>query len=81
MSRGATVAAVILALVVITVGCSRGTSKVSRIVFITVDTTRADRIGCYGYELAETPAMDGLAAPIMSTMHLLTIETMRSGVV
>jgi len=29
---------------------------------ITLDTTRADRIGCYGYERAETPNLDGLAA-------------------
>jgi choline-sulfatase len=29
---------------------------------ITLDTTRADRLGCYGYELATTPAIDALAA-------------------
>ena len=28
---------------------------------ITVDTLRADRVGCYGFELAHTPAIDGLA--------------------
>ncbi len=32
------------------------------VVIITLDTTRADRIGCYGYDLAETPAIDALAA-------------------
>jgi len=32
------------------------------VVLITLDTTRADRLGCYGYELAETPAIDALAA-------------------
>ncbi len=32
------------------------------IVVITLDTTRADRIGCYGYALAETPHLDRLAA-------------------
>jgi arylsulfatase A-like enzyme/predicted negative regulator of RcsB-dependent stress response len=31
------------------------------IVFITLDTTRADRLGCYGYEKAETPHLDALA--------------------
>ncbi len=31
-------------------------------VIITLDTTRADRIGCYGYELAETPRIDDLAS-------------------
>lgn len=30
------------------------------IVLITLDTTRADRLGCYGHELADTPTIDGL---------------------
>jgi len=32
------------------------------ICLITLDTTRADRIGCYGYENAKTPNMDFLAS-------------------
>jgi len=32
------------------------------VLLITLDTTRADRIGCYGYAGAETPALDALAA-------------------
>jgi arylsulfatase A-like enzyme len=32
------------------------------VLFVTFDTTRADHIGCYGYALAETPTIDGLAA-------------------
>lgn len=32
------------------------------LVLITLDTTRADRIGCYGYEAAYTPVLDSLAA-------------------
>lgn len=31
------------------------------VVLVTLDTTRADRIGAYGYALAETPALDRLA--------------------
>lgn len=31
------------------------------ILFFTLDTTRADRIGCYGYENVDTPNMDRLA--------------------
>lgn len=31
------------------------------IVLITLDTVRADHIGCYGYRSAETPALDSLA--------------------
>ena len=32
------------------------------LVFITLDTTRADRLGCYGHELAETENLDALAS-------------------
>jgi len=31
------------------------------ILLITLDTTRADRLGCYGYPQAKTPYLDGLA--------------------
>lgn len=31
------------------------------VLLITLDTTRADHIGCYGYAAAKTPALDGLA--------------------
>jgi hypothetical protein len=32
------------------------------VVLYVVDTLRADRLGCYGYAAAETPAIDALAA-------------------
>jgi arylsulfatase A-like enzyme/Flp pilus assembly protein TadD len=32
------------------------------VLLITLDTTRADRLGCYGYANAKTPALDALAA-------------------
>jgi arylsulfatase A-like enzyme/Flp pilus assembly protein TadD len=32
------------------------------LLIITLDTTRADRLGCYGYEQAQTPVLDSLAA-------------------
>ncbi len=32
------------------------------ILLVTLDTTRADHLGCYGYDKAETPALDALAA-------------------
>jgi arylsulfatase A-like enzyme len=32
-----------------------------RILLLTLDTTRADRIGAYGYEAAQTPTLDALA--------------------
>jgi choline-sulfatase len=31
------------------------------ILLITLDTTRADHLGCYGYQPAKTPSLDGLA--------------------
>lgn len=31
------------------------------VLLITLDTTRADRLGCYGYAIANTPALDHLA--------------------
>ena len=32
------------------------------LLLITLDTTRADRLGCYGYQLAKTPNLDRLAS-------------------
>lgn len=34
----------------------------TNVLLITLDTTRADRLGCYGYDGAATPALDNLAA-------------------
>jgi len=31
------------------------------VVLITVDTLRADHVGCYGYKQIKTPNIDGLA--------------------
>ena len=36
--------------------------KVRHVVLITLDTTRADHLGCYGNTTAQTPALDQLAA-------------------
>jgi arylsulfatase A-like enzyme len=33
----------------------------TNVILITLDTTRADRLGCYGYAAARTPNLDGLA--------------------
>jgi arylsulfatase A-like enzyme/Flp pilus assembly protein TadD len=32
------------------------------VVLVTLDTTRADRLGCYGYRAGDTPVLDALAA-------------------
>jgi arylsulfatase A-like enzyme/Flp pilus assembly protein TadD len=45
-------------------GGSRGAGeeRVERIVLVSIDTLRADHVGCYGAADAETPALDALAA-------------------
>jgi arylsulfatase A-like enzyme len=42
-------------------GCGAPAPPVSRVVVVTFDTTRADRLGCYGYEDAVTPNVDRFA--------------------
>jgi arylsulfatase A-like enzyme/Tfp pilus assembly protein PilF len=37
-------------------------SRRPNVLLITLDTTRADRLGCYGYSVALTPTLDALAA-------------------
>jgi arylsulfatase A-like enzyme len=43
-------------------GCSDGLVPITRVVVVTLDTMRADRLGCYGYENAATPNLDRVAA-------------------
>ncbi len=38
-----------------------GSDASHNVLLITLDTVRADRFGCYGYEAADTPAIDRLA--------------------
>ncbi len=42
------------------------------VVLVTFDTTRADRVGCYGYSRARTPAIDGLAREGVSYLRCYT---------
>ncbi len=61
-------------------GCAPATDRPS-VLLITLDTTRADRLGCYGYADAETPTLDRLAdegtlferavSPVPTTRYLL----------
>jgi len=39
---------------------------------ITIDTLRADHVGCYGYKQIETPALDALAADGIRFSHAFT---------
>jgi choline-sulfatase len=41
--------------------CQRATQAKPNVLIITLDTTRPDRLGCYGHAPAETPAIDTLA--------------------
>jgi arylsulfatase A-like enzyme len=43
------------------VGCHRVRPAPARVLLITLDTTRADHLGCYGRKEASTPVLDGLA--------------------
>jgi len=56
-------AAVVPAVLFFAVGCSpRPTSSADAVFLIVVDTLRADRLSCYGYEEHTTPHIDALAA-------------------
>jgi arylsulfatase A-like enzyme len=53
-----------LLLLIVAAACSRTATPPPRppsVLLITIDTLRADRVGCYGDVKARTPAMDGLA--------------------
>jgi arylsulfatase A-like enzyme len=53
-----------LAAVLLLAGCARhpAAPPARHVVLVTLDTTRADRLGCYGHAEAGTPWLDGLAA-------------------
>ena len=44
----------------------------ANVLMITLDTTRADRLGCYGYARARTPRLDRLAADGVLFEHCIT---------
>ncbi len=44
----------------------------ANVLLITLDTTRADRIGSYGYAAAETPRLDALASEAVLFEHAVT---------
>ncbi len=43
-------------------GCGRVEERPLNLLILTLDTTRADHLGCYGYEPAHTPRFDAFAA-------------------
>lgn len=61
MSRTLTSIAALAALLLVQISCGGG-AQVDNVILISVDTLRADRLGCYGYPEGTSPALDRLAA-------------------
>lgn len=65
---GPCVSLLLLASLSLVMGCRAftdkigGDSKLENVVLITLDTTRADRLGCYGHDRNTSPVLDALAA-------------------
>ena len=57
----ALLAAIWVACVFSSCGRARGPDRAERIILVTIDTLRADRLGCYGARRPATPALDALA--------------------
>jgi arylsulfatase A-like enzyme/Tfp pilus assembly protein PilF len=49
-----------------------GKLRNANVLLVSLDTTRADRIGCYGYSAAETPNLDALAKHGILFEHCIT---------
>ena len=69
----------LLLLIPLWFGCSEPGPRAStkpgltgNLLLVTLDTTRADRLGCYGYEKASTPALDALAAGGVRFAHAVS---------
>ena len=52
------------------IGCQP--PKPANLLLITIDTLRADRLGCYGYPRPTSPAIDRLAAESVLFEHAVT---------
>ena len=54
-------------------GRKTGTGGRPSVLLVTIDTLRADRLGCYGYGPAATPILDGIAAQGVLAPEALSI--------
>jgi arylsulfatase A-like enzyme/Flp pilus assembly protein TadD len=59
-SRGSSIPALLAAAALLLAGCRE--HRRPNLLLVTLDTTRADHLGCYGYGPAQTPEIDRLAA-------------------
>jgi arylsulfatase len=66
----------------LTLACSDGTTPsasrfgIRHVVLVSIDTLRADYLGCYGHEFVESPHLDALASNgILFTQHISTAST------
>jgi arylsulfatase A-like enzyme len=69
---------VVLACMVL-LACGRGPGPVKEparknVVLVTLDTLRADRLGCYGYGPARTPILDDFASGAVVFTHATTVS-------
>ena len=61
----------VLFLVPLTIKLDAAETK-SNVIIITIDTVRADHLGCYGYGLIQTPNIDALARSSVRFSHAFT---------
>ncbi len=55
------IGAVLLVVSLATIGCRGGDDRPTGVILISIDTLRADHLGCYGYDRPTSPFLDELA--------------------
>jgi arylsulfatase A-like enzyme len=70
------VATIVATLAVCAPGCHEGPPAFDHVVLISLDTLRADHLGCYGNKRIETPRIDALASEgILFEQHIAVAPT------
>ena len=63
---------VVMAAAVVWFAWNRAPGKIRNVLLISIDTCRADYLGCYGCGLETTPSIDALAAQSVLFEHVVT---------